>query len=294
MNKFSNTKKVLAGIALASSAFFTLSASAAIIPAWDWTSDGGFVNGAAPTSGAATCSNGALQANCSLAFNNGAPAVTPSGLAGTSSIMSWGTGSNGGQKSALQAVFGGSSEGPYNAQAFGSGAINIPAFSQIVTNAGWTTTGAAIHYNNVITKAGGNMITSTLATTFQLLTPGPLPVSGTTLNIGFNETPNQSNCAFANPHATNCDDIFTLGGSLTPVTFTIGGQIYKLSFRFADGPGAIVDGNTIYTAEDSPGTAVIFVQGRIDTIPLPGILALMGLGLVMIGLQVPSRRRKLV
>ena len=75
--------------------------------------------------------------------------------------------------------------------------------------------------------------------------------------------------------------------------FNVLGQLYKLSFRFADGPGAIVQGNTIYTAELNPGTSVIFVQARIDTIPLPGVLALMGMGLVMIGWQVRGRRRKL-
>lgn len=283
-----NTKKILVGLALASSAFFTANASAVVIGAWDWTSDGGFINSASD----ATCNNGATQAACNLVFSNAG--VTPSGIAGTSSSMTWGTPFGQPNKSGLQGVFGGSGTGPYNAQMLGSAAIPIPEFQQIITNGGWTNTGAAVHYNNPITIAGGAMATTTLTTSFQLLTPVAGPVASTNLDIVFNETPNVAGCPFGNPHGTQCDDIFSLTGALTPVTFTILGQEYKLSFRFADGPGAIVSGNTIYTAELSPGTAVIYVQGRIDTvnIPLPGVLALMGMGFVMIGWQVGGRRRR--
>lgn len=294
MKKIKNTKRLLAGLILASSAFFTATASAAVIGAWDWTSDGGFINGPSGNPSAATCDNGALQSACHLQFSN--TGVTPSGIAGTSSIMTWGTPSSQPNKSGLQGVFGSSGTGPYNAQLLGSAAVAIPEFQQIITNGGWTNTGAAVHYNNPITIAGGNMATSTLTTTFQLLTPVAGPVASTNLNIVFNETPNVSGCPLGNPHGTMCDDIFTLTGALDPVTFSVMGQIYKLSFRFADGPGAIVSGDTIYTAELSPGTAVVYVQGRIDAVnvPLPGVLALMGMGFMMLSLQVRGRRRKLV
>ena len=296
MKTMLTTKKVFAGLALVSSAFFATNASAVVIGAWDWTSDGGFVDAAAGP-GAATCNNGPLQTDCSIGFDN-ASGVTPSGIAGTSSIITWGTPSTisgNGNQSGLQGVFGASGAGPYDAQALGSAAVPIAAFQQIITNGGWTNTGAAVHYNNVINIPGGAMATTTLATTFQLLTPGPGPVVGTALAIDFDETSNLNvACPGGNPHGTVCDDIFDLTGALDPIVFSVFGQQYKISFRFADGPGAIVQGNTIFTAELSPGTAVVYVQARIDTIPLPGVLALMGMGLVMVGWQVRGRRRKLV
>lgn len=286
-----NTKKVWTGFALASSIFLSAGASAGLIGAWDWTSDGGFVNVTSGLPSAATCSNG-LQAACKLQFSN--VGVTPSGIAGTSSIMTWGTGSTGGPKSGLQAVFGASGAPGYNAQLLGSAAVPIPMFQQIITNGGWTNTGAAVHYNNVITLAGGFMNSAALTTTFQLLTPGAGPIATTKIGIAFNETPNVQGCPFGNPHSTVCDDIFTLTGTLQPVSFTILGQLYTLSFRFADGPGAIVQGDRIYTAERR--TSVVFVQGRIDAVyvPLPGILALIGMGLVMLGWQMRVGRRRIV
>jgi len=284
-----NTKKVLAGLILASSGFFTAGASAALITAWDWTSDGGFVQGSS------TCSNCA-EAACNLQYNNAG--VTPSEIPGTSSVMSWGTpstatGSNGNQ-SALQGVFGNSSLGALNAQLLGSDPIPIPAFAQIITNGGWTNTGAAIHYNNIITTAGGHMDTSTLTTTFQLLTPAAGPVNQTDINIGFLESVNTAPCPAPNPHGTVCDDVFSVTALPPPIAFTFDGINYTLEFRFANGPGAMVVGNTIYTAEEAPGTAVMFVQAQILAeavpVPVPGVLALMGMGLMLLGWRVRGRK----
>jgi hypothetical protein len=282
-----NTKKVLAGLVLATSGFFAAGASAAEIAAWDWVTDGGF------NIGGSTCSNGG-EAACALGYDN-ASGVTPSGIAGTASVMTWGTPSSSaaanGEQSGLQGVFGASGSGGYNAQLLGSDPVAIPMFEQIITNGGWTNTGAAIHYNNIITPAGGHMSTSMLETTFQLLTPGAGPVNEANIGIVFSETNNNSPCPGGNPHGTICDDIFSISSALPPITFVFDGITYKASFRFFDGPGSIVDGNTIYTAENSPGTAVMYVQGRIDTIPLPGILFLMGMGLMMLGWRVGGRRK---
>lgn len=292
MKTISNTKKVFAGLILAMGGLTAGSVSAAPIMEWDWVSDGGF------DTSEGTCNNGPTTASCNLTYDN-VSGVTPSGIPGTASVMTWGTGVGGGPQSGLQAVFGSSGNGPFDAQLLGSDSVIIgadtdpvTAFQQIVTNGGWFNTGAAVHYNNVITIPGGAMETSSLSTTFQLLTPAAGPVNLATLDINFNETPNVNPCTFTNPHGTICDDIFTLTGALDPVVFTIGEHTYRASFRLADGPGAIVIGNTIYTAEESPGVAVMYVQARIDTVPLPGILALMGMGLVMMGLQVRGRRRK--
>ncbi|MFA5631066.1 MAG: THxN family PEP-CTERM protein [Porticoccaceae bacterium] len=283
-----NMKKILAGLIFTSSGLFTVGASAALVTNWDWTSDGGFVTGAA------TCSNGA-EAACNLQYDN-ASGVTPSGVAGTASVMTWGTpstspGANGNQ-SGLQGVFGASGAGPYDAQLLGSGPIAIPLFPQLITNNGWSNTGAAVHYNNIITSNGGHMDTSKLTTTFQLLAPLAGPVNSTDIDIEFLESNNTAPCPGANPHGTVCDDVFSVSSLPPPIVFMYDGITYTLSFQFADGPGAIVDGNTIYTAEEAPGTAVMFVQARIDArvIPVPGVLALMGMGLILLGWRVRGRK----
>lgn len=282
-----NTKKVLASLVLASSGFLAANTFAAVIPAWDWATDGGFIIGGS------TCSNGG-EAACNINYDN-VNGETPSTIAGTASVMSWGTGSTAGagtgDQSGLQGVFGASGAGPYDAQLLGSDAVAIPMFSQIITNGGWTNTGAAVHYNNIITPAGGYMSSSTLSTTFQLLTPGVGPVNLANIDIGFNETPNISPCATTNPHGTVCDDIFTITALPPPIVFVFDGVTYTASFQFANGPGSIVDGNTIWTAENSPGTAVMFTQARIDaaTVPVPGVLALLGMGLMMLGWRTRDR-----
>lgn len=291
MNRIMKTRNVLAGVLLASGGLFATGASAAPIAAWDWQTDGGFVDGAS------TCDNGAAPGACDLQYDN-ASGNTPSGIAGTSSVITWGEGTSldggNGQQSGLQGIFGSSSSTGFNAALLGSDEVPIPEFEQIVTNNGWYNTGAAVHYNNVITSEGGAMASSILRTSFQLTAPVAGDVNETDMDIAFNETLNVSPCEFPNPQGTVCDDIFTLSATLDPIVFTVGGQQYVASFQFAPGDGAQVIGDTIYTSETAPGTSTVFVQARIDTIPVPGVLALMGMGLMMIGWQVRGRRRKLV
>lgn len=276
------SKNILAGLVLASSGFVSMAASAAVISEWDWVSDGGFVIGAG------TCNNSAAGA-CLAYTNDGA--VTPSGIDGTASVMTWGIPTvNATHPSGLQAVFGSSADGsaPIDVTLLGSKPTTIPAFEKIQTNGDWTTTGAAIHYNNEITTAGGHMNYSELVTSFQLL-PGGAILGPEPIYITFDETYNESrvaNCPEPNPHQTRCDDVFTVTPLPESTTFYVGSQLYKLSFRYLAGPGAIMDGDTIYTAEKYPGTAILFTQARISTIPVPGVLALLGMGLLMLGWRV--------
>ncbi len=168
----------------------------------------------------------------------------------------------------------------------------IPAFEQIETNGGWTNTGAAVHYNNVITVDGGYMATSDLTLSFNLFIPPATPVLDDTanLNVALNETFNGAGCVDGNPHGTICDDIFTISPLAGPVSFFIGGKTYTLSFRYFAGDGAIVDASgddiRVFTREDAPGTATLFTQARIDVVPVPGVLLLMGAGLVLLGWRV--------
>lgn len=280
------TKNILAGLVLASGGFLSLGASAAVIPTWDWVTDGGFVNGGG------TCSNGA-EAACDLTYDN-ATGLTPSAIADTSSVMTWGTpstaGTNpGGHQSGLQGVFGATGLGPLDAALLGSDPVSIPAFEQIITNGGWTNTGAAVHYNNVITIDGGYMATSELKTSFELTNPVGIPFGEVEIDIGFTETSNLPplvDCPPPNPHNTRCDDIFTVTPLPGSITFYVGGQLYQLSFRYLAGDGAEIIGNTVYTSENAPGTAILFTQARISTIPAPGVLALLGMGLLMLGWRV--------
>lgn len=289
MNTKITIRNALAGLVLASSGLFTAGASAAVVTAWDFRTDGGFVTAAS------TCSNGPGQAACNLTHSQG---ITPSSIGGTATIMTWGTGTsldNGnGQQSALQGIFGETGEGPYNAQNFGgTDPIIIDQFEQIVTNGGWTNTGVGVHYNNVITLAGGAMNSAILRTSFELTSPLATGTFQTDIDFDFNETENANGCPAGNPHGTMCDDVFELGSTLAPIAFPYMGENYVVQFRIIGGPGAIVeDGNIIFTAEESPGTAVFYIQARIDAVPVPGVLGLMGLGLVMIGWR--TRRRRLV
>jgi len=117
------------------------------------------------------------------------------------------------------------------------------------------------------------------------------------LGVTFTETSNSSPCPGPNPLGSVCDDIFVVAG-LDQVTgsflFPFGGETYSLSFRVLADPltGSFFDdanpdgGGTIYTAENF--TSQLRVQARIDQIPEPGTLALLGLGLL--GLPLVARR----
>lgn len=278
-----NTRKLLVSAVLAYGGLMAASSNAAMIPTFQWTTDGGFVIGGS------TCSNGG-EAACDITYAN--DGVTPSTIDGTASIMTWGTPSTitgvNGEKSGLQGVFGTSGEGPHNAELLSSGEVTIPQFEPLFTNLGWTNTGAAVHYNNVITSQGGYMDSSVLSTSFQLTAPLLGDVETTNIDISFRETSNlDPDCPFGNPHGTICDDLFTLSSLPPPFVFNFDGFQYTVAFQFANGPGSIVVDNQIWTAEEAPGTAVMFTQARIDAVPIPvpapGVLALMGMGLMMLG-----------
>ncbi|WP_415059612.1 THxN family PEP-CTERM protein [Congregibacter sp.] len=284
-------KKVLAsGVIVASAAFGATTANAALIGAWDWATDGGINNGTATCDGGGTCS---LLENNTFGATPSVDGITQS------SILAWGTGSNGGPQSALQLIFGNSNLPAVDAgSVFGAPADPIAPFGPLITDGGWINIAAVVHYNNVLVSAGGSLGSADVTTTFDFsplgVPPGlvpPLPFSSD-LSISLNETLNEDepeDCAFGNPNNTACDDIFTLLGGFPSFSFTEGGFIYSVSFQTVAGAGSVVDpipgGFEVFTAETNPGVSVIYNQARIDSraVPAPSALALLGLGLALVG-----------
>ena len=273
-------RKILAGVVMASSGLVTTGAFAAVA-AWDWETDGGFVVGAG------SCSNGG-EAACNLTYDN-AVGATPSGIPGTASVMTWGTPTGASdEKSGLQTITGATGEGPTDTSLLDADPPDIPEFEQIITNGGWTTIGAAVHYNNVIAATGGHMDAAVFRTTFALTAPPALALPAIDIDLTLEETLNESPCTPPNPHGSICDDLYQIDAFPDPIDFIYDGVTYTLSFRYLAGEGAIIDGaGFVYTDEDAPGYAILYNQAMITTaIPAPGVLALMGAGLLALGWRV--------
>ncbi|MCP3665676.1 MAG: PEP-CTERM sorting domain-containing protein [Gammaproteobacteria bacterium] len=112
------------------------------------------------------------------------------------------------------------------------------------------------------------------------------------VDISFNETYNGGSCPFGNPAGTICDDYWTFDAAAIDevIAFVIGGTNYLIDFRLdADIPDQVITGTgEVWTGENE--TNILRVQARLREVPEPGVLALMGLGLV--GLFFAARRRK--
>ncbi|MDX1251597.1 MAG: THxN family PEP-CTERM protein [Gammaproteobacteria bacterium] len=154
--------------------------------------------------------------------------------------------------------------------------------------------GYLVHHNEPINEVFSGA-TVNVAYGLDLYTPGggTLLYSGDFLfQLTFDETLNAAPCAPPNPQGSVCDDDFNytlLAGDPSP-SFFYDGYNYNIAitgFYNAPAPGGALTG-TFYSGEGGahiPG----YVSAAV-TVPEPGSIALMGLGLA--GLAAAMRRRK--
>ena len=283
MSKFS---KILGGTAVALTLMAgATQASAALITEWGYEVQAGFstFSPAAPDQNAApndTTNNGVVGSN-----PNNSPTAGP--IFGLPTTISWGLGANGGDPSSLSVT----------------PTVNNPP--NLFTNAGPVNGAAVTHANNVITGDSLTLESATIATTLSLtpLSPagapfGPLAID---FDINFAETENEPDGGCApGTGGTPCADIFVLEnpGALD-FQFVIDEFLYTVELLVA-GLGPLSD-EACAAAGEAAGcigfiteenqTNVLQTAFRISARPVsePGTLALLGLGLLGLGI---ARRRK--
>jgi hypothetical protein len=174
------------------------------------------------------------------------------------------------------------------------------------------------HHNHVITSGSASLLSATLESAV-LLTPadpllagfnlGPIPFT-----ISFTETSNTAGtCAAPSPAGNPCNDIFVLSGGLLNFSFdfdagdgdglvkyfinifpTSGGVLSTLNDAacFAAGAGSGCIG---FSTPENQSTTLAFgftiSTNRLITVPEPGMLGLLGLGLLAMAAMLQRRSR---
>lgn len=135
---------------------------------------------------------------------------------------------------------------------------------------------------------------------------------GSVTTVKYWETTNTAGCPLSpNPLGSVCDDVYTVMQlSLAPISFILDGYKYEISFRLEPGLNTLVcDGSPIpecdAEAGSQPGAGELFkvfaregfnseifvaAAWTASKIPEPGVLGLLGIGLMGMGLS--ARRRK--
>ena len=157
----------------------------------------------------------------------------------------------------------------------------------------WTTISTLTHNNIVIPNAtswSGQRIQGRFIVTDTAGAPTVRLDSDEAITIDFVETPNVLTCPLPNPQGSTCDDFFTFTAvGLNSLFFTANdGTNWTADFRLGNMFNATQIGSTVYTAEAVSSS--LDVQVLISQVPEPATLALLGLGLLGLGL---TKRRQL-
>lgn len=166
-------------------------------------------------------------------------------------------------------------------------ALNFnPLSGSVQTGAGPEDTSITTHFNRII---GADDVTLNTVRLFNILTltdPDDNSVvfqDSINFLVDFDETQNTATvlgCGPLQQSTTPCDDVFTLNGGTFPVTapFSFEGDNYQLSISLL----GLDDQGRLITEEDA--TNEFRSQIRITEVPAPATVALLGLGLFVLGM----------
>lgn len=109
------------------------------------------------------------------------------------------------------------------------------------------------------------------------------------IHISFSETTNLSPCPAPNPLGSTCDDLFQFDVTgLHPLFFAASDGNYRIDFSLNPLLGTFIDGNTVYTREGEDSQ--LEVLALVSKVPEPATVAILGIGLLGLGLT--QRRRR--
>ena len=278
-------------IALAVAASFAAAGAQAAINDWDWETSTGFVDfdDAGIPAAVRPGSNELLDPIANAAITTGlVPLPNP-----VYETLEWGVAASGGpEQSSVVVTNLDTDTGAQQLETQFGGGLG-----------GWETINEFTHNNVTLNLNSSNSPwNAVILGGFEITGPAalvsPAGVAGSPLQIQLTETPDVAGCPQGNPLGTVCDDIFliaNLSGSLE--FYNDGEYIYTAEFRFdPDNVGLNViplpgdAGYQIFTAE--PGSTTISTQARVVArkIPAPGVLALLGVGIIGLGLGGRKRR----
>lgn len=262
-------KSIVTAGALTLASLVSTQASAIIMSMDFATSSGWLADGVNSSTRSASgiisnCDAGATNAsnNCGLTFTN-----PESLIADSYKTVNWGS----------STVF--------------SGLDVVSNSGTLLTNGGWVQTGLITHRNRPIPNTTRPLHSLDLKTLFSIVSPFAFGPTSANVGVEFRETPNSSNlasCPTPQISTIGCDDTFKINLTTSAIVFNVGPQSYKISFKLnpLNGVTSVTnpDGTiTLVTAENS--TNQMEFLARLETIPEPATVGILGLSLVLLSMR---------